>query len=401
MITLSIILYQYIKITIYENASQDLLINARVALNLKALKDQKLKEFIPLNSRVFIRFKYTKNFLAKPKFKQINRLGNDELILYYPYDDNRILVLKQNITPLKKLADQILINIVVINIFVIFLILFCVSLLSRMLLIPIKIINKKLSLVDEKFLNQVDEKDIPLEFLPLLKNINRLIGRINTFVLYQKELFIGIAHELKTPLAVMKTKNEVTLFKKRDSESYIKAIKNSNEAINNMNKMISQILEIGRQEGAQFEELERIDLIKYLKEIVLNFSIIAKKDDKNLKMNFKVKSLFVNIQKTLFLHIIQNFLQNAIKFANPKSDIFINCCLVDEIFIVKIINSGNLLDENIDYFAPFKRYGNKSGTGLGLFLAKSAADALSAKIYLKNKDDKLGVEAILKLPIKS
>ena len=55
-------------------------------------------------------------------------------------------------------------------------------------------------------------------------------------MLYQKELFVGVAHELKTPLAVMKTKNEVTLIKPRESEKYIETLKNNNEAIDHMNK---------------------------------------------------------------------------------------------------------------------------------------------------------------------
>ena len=41
----------------------------------------------------------------------------------------------------------------------------------------------------------------------------------------------------------------------------------------------------------------------------------------------------------------------------------------------------------MDWFAPFKRIGNQSGVGLGLFLAKNAADALRAKITLVNRDD--------------
>lgn len=53
---------------------------------------------------------------------------------------------------------------------------------------------------------------------------------------------------------------------------------------------------------------------------------------------------------------------------------------------------------SVDLFAPFKRQGNKSGVGLGLFLAKSAADALGANIILKNReDDKDGTIASLQL----
>lgn len=52
----------------------------------------------------------------------------------------------------------------------------------------------------------------------------------------------------------------------------------------------------------------------------------------------------------------------------------------------------------MDIFAPFKRQGDKSGVGLGLFLAKSAADALGAKIKIENRKDGIeGTRASLQL----
>jgi len=69
----------------------------------------------------------------------------------------------------------------------------------------------------------------------------------------------------------------------------------------------------------------------------------------------------------------------------------------DEV-IVEVIDEGCGIDESVDLFAPFKRQGNKSGVGLGLFLAKSAADALGAKISIQNrKDAKEGTVASLQL----
>ena len=51
-------------------------------------------------------------------------------------------------------------------------------------------------------------------------------------------------------------------------------------------------------------------------------------------------------------------------------------------------------------FAPFKRYGNKGGAGLGLFLAKGAAQALGAEISIKNRENTNGAVASLVLKFK-
>ena len=74
--------------------------------------------------------------------------------------------------------------------------------------------------MNENSLTQIETKTLPKEFISLANSINTLTNRIESYVKYQKELFIGAAHELKTPLAVMKLKSEITLRKKRDIEKY-------------------------------------------------------------------------------------------------------------------------------------------------------------------------------------
>ena len=250
-----------------------------------------------------------------------------------------------------------------------------------------KLYNHKLASLDEKFLEEINTNSLPIEFLPLGKSINRLINRIETFVKYQKELFVGIAHELKTPLAVMKTKNEVALIKQRDTEKYIETLKNNNNAIDEMNKMISAILEIGRQEGAQFEKLEEVDIIKFLKDKIDNFRILAHQENIKIETNLSPKKYILKTQPTLLTHILQNFIQNAIKFTKENSSLHVKSFEVKNGLTIEILDQGEGIDENKDFFAPFKRYGNKSGVGLGLFLAKGAADAIGANLSLKNRTD--------------
>ena len=241
---------------------------------------------------------------------------------------------------------------------------------------------------------------MPDEFLPLGNSINRLISRIQTFVLYQKELFVGVAHELKTPLAVMKTKNEVTLLKPRESEKYIEVLKSNNEAINGMNAMIGSVLEIGRQEGAQFEEPVNTDVIAFLKKLGKNYEVLAKGEEKNLTLDLKPEIFNLNIQTSLLTHIVQNFVQNAIKFSPKNSTITISSRVEKSKFIIKVADEGVGIDESKDLFAPFKRYGNKGGAGLGLFLAKGAAQALGAEISIKNRENANGAVASLVLNLK-
>ena len=387
ILIISVLLYQYIKVTIYENISQSLAYEAKIlstSANLARLENP--FEYSTLNDSP-TRVKLVKGETKAPYFITESLGKKSYLTLFYPYTQDDSIALTKETTQQSKLIDQILIDIIMVNATSILLIIFYVLFLSRMLLVPIKILSRKMTNLNERFLQTVSLEELPPEFKPLGKSLNRLIERIQTFVLYQKELFVGVAHELKTPLAVMKTKNEVTLIKPRESEKYIEALKNNNEAINQMNKMIGSILEIGRQEGAQFEEAVRIDIIEFLNQSANNFKILARGEGKDIATDFAPSSLEMTLQTTLLTHVIQNFVQNAIKFSPRGAVITLRSRLSENEFIIEVVDEGCGIDESKDLFAPFKRFGDKGGAGLGLFLAKGAAQALGGSVSIKNRTD--------------
>ena len=398
----SVMLYHYIRVTVFQSVVSELNQQATAYKNNpQNFNPNNLKTFtieIPNKTLATVKvgeLKGEKPYLVMQKIK-------DESIttLTTRLDDSSYLVLEKETTLQSQIVEEIFIDIIIVNVTAILLVLFYALFLSRMLLIPIKILSHKLTNLDEKFLKEIDIKSLPDEFLPLGNSINRLIARIQTFVLYQKELFVGVAHELKTPLAVMKTKNEVTLLKPRESEKYIEALKSNNEAINGMNAMIGSVLEIGRQEGAQFEEPVNTDVIAFLKKLGKNYEVLAKGEEKNLALDLKPEIFNLNIQTSLLTHIVQNFVQNAIKFSPKNSTITISSRLEKSKFIIEVTDEGVGIDESKDLFAPFKRYGNKGGAGLGLFLAKGAAQALGAEISIKNRENTNGAVASLVLNLK-
>ena len=398
----SVMLYHYIRVTVFQSVVSELNQQATAYKNNpQNFNPNNLKTFTietPNKTLATVKvgeLKGEKPYLVMQKIKD-----KSITTLTTRLDDSSYLVLEKDTTLQSQIVEEIFIDIIIVNITAILLVLFYALFLSRMLLIPIKILSHKLTNLDEKFLKEIDIKSLPDEFLPLGNSINRLISRIQTFVLYQKELFVGVAHELKTPLAVMKTKNEVTLLKPRESEKYIEALKSNNEAINGMNAMIGSVLEIGRQEGAQFEEPVNTDVIAFLKKLGKNYEVLAKGEEKNLALDLKPEIFNLNIQTSLLTHIVQNFVQNAIKFSPKNSTITISSRPEKGKFIIEVTDEGVGIDESKDLFAPFKRYGNKGGAGLGLFLAKGAAQALGAEISIKNRENTNGAVASLVLNLK-
>lgn len=311
------------------------------------------------------------------------------LTLIYPFDflHSSYLKISRDITPTKQLLHKILNSIFLINAVGFIVILLYAIAFSKMLIAPITALSRRLANMNEHLIRPIKVEQLPDEFEPLGETLNRLMARIQNFVKYQKELFIGAAHELKTPLAVIKLKNQVTLIKKRTPEEYIEAIKITNQSVDEMNKIVANILHIGRQEGAQLEIPTEADIIKILKKWEGDFSLLTHSENKILQTHFEPDSFMALLQVTLFNQIIQNFLQNAMKFTPEGKTILFQSRLNDIGIVIEVIDEGCGIDESVDLFAPFKRQGNKSGAGLGLFLAKSAAEAIGAEISIANRTD--------------
>ena len=394
----SSILYLFIQQSIYDDKKKGLL---RIAKNVCAYESLEIVRdgsdiILGLNIEMLTLPDATESIelIETTKDKKVY------LSLIHPFDlqENTYIKVTENITNTKKLLQKILNSIFIINILGFIIIIIYAVTLSSMLTKPITSLTKRLANMNENLIRPIVTEQLPIEFLPLGETLNHLIARLQNFVKYQKELFIGTAHELKTPLAVMKLKNQVTLIKKRDSQEYIDAIKLNNKTIDEMNKIIADILNVGRQEGAQLEAPQEVDVIAYLRKKADDFKLLAENEGKNLTMDFQPDMFMATLQPTLLNQIIQNFLQNALKFTPSEKIVLIKSFQTETGLCIQVIDEGLGVDETFDHFAPFKRSGNKSGVGLGLFLSKSAADALNAKISITNRTDGItGAVATLEL----
>ena len=395
IVIFSIILYYYIKIQVYDDVSASLK-NEAIAY----IKSSKSK--LPFAGNQAVSPGISREFgmdristvirvdkKSQPFYEQYEKEGKPYITLFYPYNTARssFLKIERDTTATQELLRKIKHSIIFLNVLMFLFIWGYAMFLSEIMLRPVKSINRRLARLNENFLEKIDTDNLPDEYRSLAESVNKLIERIQNFVKYQKELFIGTAHELKTPLAVMKTKNEVTLIKDRDIEKYKETLRVNNKTIDEMNAMIGSILDIGRQEGAQFDKPVEVDLVQFIKDKAKDFDLIAKNNGKSIKIDLEPDQYCIITQPSLLTHILQNFVQNALKFTPDGGSVTIKTRLIGDDFRIEVIDEGPGIDESIDLFAPFKRMGNKSGAGLGLFLAKGAADAIGAKLSLKNRTD--------------
>ena len=317
-----------------------------------------------------------------------------ELLFPYNFANQTYLNISTNVTGQKRVQQHLYKAIILINLLGMGIIILYAYFLSGMLISPIRLLAEKLSKRNETMMEPIKTDDLPREFEPLSDSINALILRIQSFMKYKKELFIGAAHELKTPMAVMKTKTQVTLLKRKTTEEDLKAaLKQNITSIDEMNKIVSSILEFGRAEGAQFETPRDIDVIDFLRRKANDYKILADANHQQFQVELQPEQYMMRIQPQLLTQILQNFIQNALKFTPNDKQVKLKSYFKDGHLIIEVIDEGKGIDESKDLFAPFLRTQDSDGVGLGLFLVKSAADAMSAKVELFNRANHQGTIA--------
>lgn len=402
LIIFSSILYVYIQKNIFSDKYNEMIQFAKNIVSSQSLSDTMSSDNDALLG-VSVELVQYREGSFEPQFFEDDIDQRYYLILLYPFDQESLTYVKvsKDISTMKRVLGKILRSIFIINALGFVIIILYAIALSKMLTLPIKQLSRRLSNMNEQLMRPLRVEELPDEFEPLGETINRLLGRIQTFVKYQKELFIGAAHELKTPLAVIKLKNQVTLIKPRTPEEYIEAIKKTNTTVDEMNKIVADILNIGRQEGAQLQTPVRQDIIELLHRKADDFTLLARSENKTFHSDLQPEHYEATLQVDLVNQILQNFLQNALKFTPEGRNVSLISRPEGDDLIIEVIDEGCGIDESVDLFAPFKRFGNKSGVGLGLFLAKSAADAVGSEISLQNRSDGTdGTVAALRLRAK-
>ena len=223
--------------------------------------------------------------------------------------------------------------------------------------------------------------------------------KISTSINYRKELYVGTAHELKTPLAVMRLKNQITLMKYKQHDNIRETLEQNIKSIDTLTAMIHNIIEFGRAEGAQFETPQRINLIRLMATKAEEYELLAQSQNRKFIYYFSVTEFKIKIQPLLFMQIFQNLIQNALRFTPVNTLVSLETRMDNKNYIIEITDEGPGIDTEKDFFAPFQRSLDSTGAGLGLFLAQNAAESMGVTITLKNRKNGIGAIATILFPL--
>ena len=216
-----------------------------------------------------------------------------------------------------------------------------------------------------------------------------------------------ITHDLKTPVARIQGLTEVLLRKSsdrlidRDKETLHNIIASTEE----LNRFITSILELTKVESNRLQiNLESKDINQLIERAVEGFKTVAR--SRKVSIQMKLDPLFpIKIDQALISKVINNLIDNAIKYSPSNSEITIESHEVDDWIEISVRDQGIGISaaERDNLFTKFYRAKNDTtaqiaGTGLGLYLTKYFIEAHHGRVMVESEPEKGSMFKIL-LPI--
>ena len=213
----------------------------------------------------------------------------------------------------------------------------------------------------------------------------------------RRDFISNLSHELRTPVSVIRANSETLLDSAlEDTEQakiFAKAILHNSERLTDM---VSSLLDLTRIEYGELKlNFQEIYLDKFFKPFINSMINLSKK--KNIDIIYKPNHKGnVNADLQAFERIMNNLIDNAIKYSKENSKITISTSNeVDNYIKVMIEDSGQgISDEDKDHiFSRFYRTASaraqeNQGSGLGLAIVKHLVNSLNGEVGIESKPNK-------------
>jgi len=251
---------------------------------------------------------------------------------------------------------------------------------------PFKDLGKRLSRRKISDFSPIDEHEIPREIHPLTAAINNMFAQMKTAFDTERRFTSDAAHELRTPLAALKTHAEIALQAESPAEQR-KALSQIVHGVNRATRLVEQLLTLARLDpDTGFANIRRFDLFILAEDVLSTQAMLA--IDKNIEISLAgTRGKFVAGNSDAICILMRNLIDNAIRYTPKGGEVEVSIDRKDDTIIWTVADSGPGIPE-AERSKVFNRFyrslGTKaSGSGLGLSIVTRIADLHHLSIDLE------------------
>jgi two-component system sensor histidine kinase TctE len=269
---------------------------------------------------------------------------------------------------------------------------------------PVRALSHALGMRSENDLSPLSTDGAPRELLPLLDATNQHMQRLSHLLEHQKRFVRDTAHQLRTPLAVLKTQVQSA---RRGDVPPQQALEEIGHTVERATELANQMLALAKVEQLRQEKSAPvIDWAAVVRAVALDLSALIA--ERSLDFSLDTQPAPVQAHEWALRELSRNLLHNAIKNTPPGSSLSVNLLVDRQTAALTLRDDGPGISPALRerLFQPFatdhQRATGISGSGLGLAICREIVLSLDGSIDLDNRTHQgqvIGLDATVRLPL--
>lgn len=281
------------------------------------------------------------------------------------------------------------------------------SFFARSILKPVLKVTNIVDDISHKDLNlRIPEMTADDELKHLISSFNAMIERLEKSFEHVNEFSSHVAHELKTPLAIIRGEMELALTEAREPAEYQRVLNVSLEEVGRLIKIIKDLLLLARFDyNPDVFRFEKLNLRVFIEDIYEYTHILAEQKGLTAELNLPEGDDYIYGDKVHLRRLFLNLINNAVKFTPKGGQVSMTLSVKNKMAEISVADTGVGISRKDlkKIFEKFFRAGAREqeavpGSGLGLSMARSIARAHQGDLTVASR---LGKGAIftVSLPI--
>ena len=239
------------------------------------------------------------------------------------------------------------------------------------------------SIKEDSLTTRITAEHVPTEIVQIKNRLNELLSRLEASFNRERRFNADVAHELRTPLAGLRSTIEVTLIRARDNDEYKKVLSDCHAIVENMQTMVNNLMMLARLDAKQISfNTEQIKLAELVNSCWRPFSDRTLERKISFDNNIEPEITCESDRQNLSI-VLSNILDNAVEYADEGGQIRTTARRIDDSVEVAVSNTGCQLtggqvSQIFDCFWRGDLSRSDTGThcGLGLALVQRLIRAL-------------------------
>jgi two-component system sensor histidine kinase TctE len=252
---------------------------------------------------------------------------------------------------------------------------------------PLDTLRREIESRSHRDLSALPLEDTPQEVRPLIRAMNELLERLSLALAAEQRFIADAAHQLRTPIAGLKTQTELALRQTPAGEAHA-TLTQLRTATQQATRLVNQLLSLARAEPAigRVQALARIDLTQLAREATAEW--VPRSIERNVDLGFDSDSAAAYVAGDPFLlrEMLNNLLDNAVRYTHVGGQVTVRVTSRTGGPVLTVEDNGPGIPE-AERSRVFERFYRVLGTGtegcgLGLAIVTEIAESHGAEVKL-------------------